>query len=210
MLKLRDVAPATFGFLMLATGISGCGSLDDLLDELHSHHPPQPTACASSEACPADSYCNVEAGVCTAPPGCTDGRACPAVCYGTCEKKPVQPAQCRSDADCRAVAFTCSACDCLALGPSDLDPVCAGPGVACFVDPCLNRVPICNAGKCQLNTAAVSCPAGEVAQQVCLQCGIAGGCAKTASCARPCKQDTDCGAEQTTCTAGLCQVIGCI
>jgi len=209
MSNVRANAVGTFGILILTAGISGCGALDDLLDDWRTKHPPQSTACASTESCPAGTVCSVENGVCNSPPGCDrDGAVCPAVCYGTCEKAPGQPAECRSDADCRAVSYMCTGCECLALGPKETAPTCPGPGVQCFADPCLNKAGVCDAGQCRIKAA--SCPAGTVQKQVCLQCGPAGGCAKEAECARPCKQTADCAAEQTSCTDGLCQVVGCI
>jgi hypothetical protein len=208
MSKPHARASLTFGILILATGISGCGALDDILDDWHSKHPPSGTACASSASCPADTHCTVEDGVCNAPPGCKDGNVCPAVCYGTCEPKPGVPPECRSDADCRAVSFMCTGCDCLALGPTEAEPMCPGQGVQCFADPCLNKAAVCDAGQCRIKANA--CPAGSVSQRVCLQCGPAGGCAKVADCARPCKQNADCAAEQTACSEGLCQMVGCI
>jgi hypothetical protein len=210
MSNLRTTASVTFGILMLASGISGCGSIDDLLDGLHSKHPPKGAACTSTAACAAGSFCTVETGVCNPPPGCNrDGGVCPAVCYGTCEKKPVEPTPaCRSDADCRPFAFMCTGCDCLPLATGSAEPMCPGPGVQCFADPCLNKTTVCDAGQCRIKET--SCPAGSVARRVCLQCGPAGGCAKVADCARPCQQTADCAAEQTTCTDGLCQMVGCI
>lgn len=208
MLNLRAASSVTFGILILATGISGCDSLDDILDDWHTKHPPQPAACASSESCPSGTFCTTESGVCNRPPGCKDGAICPAVCYGTCEKKPAQPPECRSDADCRAFSFMCTGCECLALAANEAEPMCPGPGVQCFADPCLNKAAVCSAGQCTIKAA--SCPAGTVSQRVCLQCGPAGGCAKTTDCARPCKQTSDCAVEQTLCTDGLCQMVGCI
>ena len=79
----------------------------------------------------------------------------------------------------------------------------------CFADPCLNKGAVCDAGQCRIKTGT-ACPAGTVQQKVCLQCGPAGGCAKEAECARRCTQNSDCAAEQTACTNGLCQMVGCI
>lgn len=208
MANLRAMAPAAFGFLMVATGISGCGALDDLLDDWRTKHPPQGTACASSEACPAGAHCTTEDGVCNRPPGCKDGDVCPAVCYGTCEAAKPPQAECRTDADCRTFGFMCTGCDCLALASTEAEPTCSGPGVRCLADPCLNKAAVCDAGQCRIKSN--TCPAGQVSQRVCLQCGPAGGCAKTTDCARACKADTDCAGDQTSCTNGLCQVVGCI
>jgi hypothetical protein len=195
------------GFLVLAAEVSGCGKLDDLFDG-HGN-PAKPTACASTAQCPSGAVCTVESGVCNPPPGCSrDGGVCPAVCYGTCERKPADRPQCQTDAECRTFSFMCTGCDCLAVGSADPDPVCAGQGVQCFADPCLNKGAVCDAGQCKLKN--VSCSVGSVAKRVCLTCGIAGGCSKVADCARQCKQNSDCAAEQTRCTDGLCQVLGCI
>lgn len=149
--------------------------------------------CGAGEVC-----CNASCGICT-PPG------------GACTKQLCDPpsAQCRSDADCRAFAFMCTGCDCLALGPNDREPVCGGPGVQCFADPCLNKKAVCDAGRCRI-ASAPACGSGFVSRPVCLQCGIAGGCAREATCARTCRQSSDCAAEQTGCIDGLCQVQGCI
>jgi hypothetical protein len=117
--------------------------------------------------------------------------------------------QCRSDADCRAFSFMCTGCDCLALGPNDREPVCQGPGVQCLVDPCLNKRAACDSGRCVITTAA-ACPPGNIPQHVCIACGPAGGCAQESDCARPCRQDSDCGVNQTRCLEGVCQVQGCI
>lgn len=56
------------------------------------------------------------------------------------------------------------------------------------------------------------CSADRVFREICLQCGVPGGCAESvATCARPCDQGSDC--ESTTsvgCFDGVCQVGGCI
>jgi hypothetical protein len=61
---------------------------------------------------------------------------------------PPGPIVCRSDQDCRLVADYCTGCDCRALGRGEPDPVCAGPGVQCFANPCLNQAAACVAGRC--------------------------------------------------------------
>jgi hypothetical protein len=181
-----------------------------------------PPGCDPGEICPAVCYgtceaksgggekcgnsvcgaglecCNPSCGICV-PPG------------GACTQQLCDPptAQCRTDADCRAFSFMCTGCDCLALGPKDPEPICNGPGVLCFADPCLNKKAVCESGKCVIATPA-ACPAGTVQKTVCLECGIAGGCAKETQCATACKQDPDCGTGQARCLQGLCQVQGCI
>lgn len=66
-------------------------------------------------------------------------------------------------------------------------------------------------------TAACSvdvCPADRVLREVCLECGVTGGCATTAeACALPCGAIADCPSTSTvplTCVDGACQVGGCI
>jgi hypothetical protein len=209
-MSTRVTAFFGIGVLALAIGSAGCEFIDDIIDGIHDPGPgPAPKACASSADCAAGSFCTVESGVCNPPPGCKRGDVCPAVCYGTCEVKAPPPAQCRGDADCRAFAFMCTGCDCLALGPNDREPICDGPGVQCLVDPCLNKKAACDSGRCVIVTGS-SCGAGTVPRRVCIACGPAGGCEQETDCARVCKQDSDCGVNQTRCLDGLCQVQGCI
>ena len=181
-----------------------------------------PPGCDPGEVCPAVCY-----GTCEPKPGggepcgaavCGAGQACCnascGICLppgGACTQEICEPpkAECRADADCRAFAFMCTGCDCLALAPDDPEPACGGPGVQCFADPCLNKKAVCESGRCVI-AGASSCPAGTVSQQVCLECGPAGGCAKQTDCARACTQDSECGAGQARCLDGLCQVRGCI
>jgi hypothetical protein len=149
-----------------------------------------PNVCQAGEFC-----CNESCGIC-APRG------------GACTQQLCEPPQCRTNADCRTFAFTCTGCDCLALGPGDPEPKCPTPGVQCFADPCLNKAAVCEAGRCAI--ASLSCDAGFVARRVCTACGPAGGCAAVADCARVCTQNADCAADNLPCTDGLCQVVGCI
>jgi hypothetical protein len=106
--------------------------------------------CASSLSCPKGTQCTTELGVCNRPPGCDrPGAICPDVCYGTCDK-PVVASACTTNADCRTFSDYCTGCDCRALSTSDPDPKCKGPGVQCFVDPCLNKTAVCEYGRCVL------------------------------------------------------------
>jgi hypothetical protein len=57
-------------------------------------------------------------------------------------------AACASDADCRLFDDYCTGCNCRPLRVSDRDPVCAGPGVRCFAQACLNKVAACERGAC--------------------------------------------------------------
>ena len=96
--------------------------------------------CAAGQIC-----CNASCGICTPPDGVCTQQICssPADAAGT----PPTTA-CQKDDDCRLFSDYCTGCDCRALGKTDKDPTCAGPGVRCLVDPCGNRMAICQAGKC--------------------------------------------------------------
>lgn len=110
-----------------------------------------PRPCASSNQCPRGNYCTVDDGVCNPPPGCGPGQSCPTVCYGTCQGFRTEAALCRYDSDCRTFSDYCTGCDCRALGATQKDPVCKGPGVQCFVDPCLDKTAVCEAGRCVIS-----------------------------------------------------------
>ncbi|MBI5512722.1 MAG: hypothetical protein HY909_03085 [Deltaproteobacteria bacterium] len=60
------------------------------------------------------------------------------------------PSLCSTDADCRVYSDYCTGCDCRALSTREPDPVCTGPGVRCFADPCLGRTAVCLQGSCSL------------------------------------------------------------
>jgi hypothetical protein len=99
----------------------------------------KPVPCGPSTCAPGQVCCNESCGICTPPGGvCTEQ---------ICEP---QPGRCRSDADCRTFSDYCTGCDCRALSVGQKDPVCPGPGVQCFVDPCLNQQAHCTGGICQL------------------------------------------------------------
>jgi len=118
-------------------------------------------ACTSSGDCRADQFCTTETGVCNPPPGChprRPGVVCADVCYGTCQRR---VNVCRSDSDCRAFSDTCTGCDCRPLSVCQRDPVCPGPGVQCFVDPCFNKEAFCDAGRCSLRDARSACAEGS-------------------------------------------------
>jgi len=69
---------------------------------------------------------------------------------------------------------------------------------------------------CEGRPVPYGCPAGRVAQEICLACGSAGGCAQTVMvCALPCDVDAGAGAagcadDSFACFAGFCQVGFCI
>lgn len=58
--------------------------------------------------------------------------------------------RCSDDSDCRTFSDYCTGCDCRALTNEQDDPVCPGPGVMCFADPCMNKEAVCTAGKCTI------------------------------------------------------------
>ena len=57
---------------------------------------------------------------------------------------------CATDADCRTFSDYCTGCDCRALPVDAPDPVCPGPGVQCFVDPCMGGGAVCKGGRCEV------------------------------------------------------------
>jgi hypothetical protein len=197
-MSTRVAAFFGIGLLVLAFGTTGCDFIEDIIDDIHDPGPGGGERCGATVCSAGKVCCNASCGICT-PPG------------GVCTQQACDPpsAQCRADADCRAFAFMCTGCDCLALGANDREPVCPGPGVQCLVDPCLNQRASCDSGRCVI-TPASSCGPGTVARRVCIACGPAGGCATETDCARVCTQDADCGVNQTRCLEGLCQVQGCI
>jgi hypothetical protein len=102
---------------------------------------PKPVTCGAVTCERGERCCNESCGICTRPGGaCTEQ---------LCEP----PVECRRDADCRAFSDYCTGCDCRALAASEPDPVCPGPGVQCFVDPCFNQRASCVDGQCELVTA---------------------------------------------------------
>ena len=57
-------------------------------------------------------------------------------------------ASCTQDSDCRLFDDYCTGCDCRALGTHEKDPVCDGPGVRCFAEPCASHTAACVSGTC--------------------------------------------------------------
>jgi hypothetical protein len=88
--------------------------------------------CKTTEVC-----CNASCGICTAPGGVCVQTVCPT---GT--------GACSADTDCRLVNDYCTGCDCRALTRAQPDPICAGPGVQCIAEACLNKAPACVNGRC--------------------------------------------------------------
>lgn len=62
---------------------------------------------------------------------------------------------CATDADCRVYDDYCTGCDCRALSQTEADPLCDGPGVRCFAQPCLNKIAVCVAGTCTVESGSV-------------------------------------------------------
>jgi len=118
--------------------------------------------------------------------------------------------ECTQDSDCELFAFYCTGCDCLVLAPGEAEPTCSGPGVQCFADACLNRVAVCDQGSCQVKEN--NCPVGQTQRNICVECGIAGGCGRMSdTCTKTCTTSADCtGFTYPGCFDGLCQMGGCI
>ncbi|MDX2024620.1 MAG: hypothetical protein SF187_30540 [Deltaproteobacteria bacterium] len=121
-------------------GSANNGSAAGQMDEAPAAggEPCGPVKCAANEVC-----CNQSCGICTAPGGvCTQQ---------FCEPEPANDAAgvCKTDADCRATADYCTGCDCRALGPKQELPPCTGPGVRCLADPCMTKIAVCKAGRCE-------------------------------------------------------------
>ena len=67
---------------------------------------------------------------------------------------------------------------------------------------------------CEGRPVPNGCPAGRIAQEICLACGPAGGCGRSATvCALPCDADAGgaaCAVTVPNCYAGVCQLSFCI
>ncbi|MEA2697914.1 MAG: hypothetical protein QOI66_2185, partial [Myxococcales bacterium] len=111
--------------------------------------PPKPDAgpgpSCGAATCTANQYCcNASCGIC-APRG--------AACIQVACEPPKSDAgstgdACRVDSDCRLFDDYCTGCNCRALAKGDPDPTCSGPGVRCFVQPCLRKTAACVGGRC--------------------------------------------------------------
>lgn len=69
---------------------------------------------------------------------------------------PTPRPECSSDKECRLFSNYCDGCECTALSTVEVDPVCKGNIVACFVDPCRGAEAQCVRGQCVLGGAAAS------------------------------------------------------
>jgi hypothetical protein len=82
---------------------------------------------------------------------CSDGSVVQRDPANNCEFERC-PGDCDVDADCRVYSSFCTetACQCLATGQTDPDPVCENGTVICLVDPCLAipSTPVCSGGVC--------------------------------------------------------------
>jgi hypothetical protein len=126
----------------LALASSGCEQLDDFLDGIHGGGGGGGVACGKAKCAGGQVCCNASCGICTPPGGvCTQQ-----VCTDSA------PGSCRTDADCRLFSDYCTGCDCRALPPGAPDPTCPGPGVQCFVNPCMGKIAVCKSGACAVAT----------------------------------------------------------
>lgn len=184
---------------------------------------PTPNMCATVGCAPAPlcgNDCQATCGCCSCTPGERNGNL---VCAA---------------AGCYAEALTidggADAADAAADGgsvcslPFEAGPCEAAIGVYAFVDgACVPRtyggcqgngnrfstLEECTA-KCGGSPASGECPPNRVSREICLSCGLAGGCAKTATtCALVCDADAGsavCADAGFSCYQGVCQAAFCI
>ncbi len=152
-----------------------CPGLDPCPDLCRLECPPGVELCGPAVCVDGNVCCNASCGICTPPDGVCTQQICEPTCVQTqlcirnfhwspneCRCVPDAPGACASDADCRLFDDTCTGCDCRALSNDDPDPICNGPGVACFAEPCAFKVAQCVAGHCEANPAcpALNCSSG--------------------------------------------------
>jgi Kunitz/Bovine pancreatic trypsin inhibitor domain len=64
-------------------------------------------------------------------------------------------------------------------------------------------------GQCQ-RTASCGCPDGRVLRQICVACGMAGGCTRFAdSCEKTCITNSDCSDDMGICSDRVCSTVVC-
>ncbi len=103
-------------------------------------------ACSSAPE-PTDDTTEAQSGCRTICPKCKPNQICPKyACYLDCSSH--KPGSCTVSTDCRLFDDYCTGCDCRALSSNEKDPVCSGPGVRCFAQPCLNHTAACFNGTC--------------------------------------------------------------
>jgi len=105
-------------------------------------------ACSSAQDPTTEDTSEAQTGGCRVVcPKCPPNQVCPKIaCYLDCNSH--KPGSCTQDTDCRLFDDYCTGCDCRALSTSQKDPVCNGPGVKCFAEPCLNHTAACVQGTC--------------------------------------------------------------
>lgn len=121
------------GMLGIVAGLALAGCAVDTVDDGTGESEEalrKPNQC-SLVRCAAGTHCEVKKGraACVADPECT------------------------TNADCRLEADYCTGCDCRALSSRESLPVCSGPGVRCFADPCMAKAAVCSAGACVVTSA---------------------------------------------------------
>ncbi len=129
--------------------------------------------CGDSKCAQGQYCCNASCGICAGPDEFCTMQACEpkpkghtctviALCIAgyhwsstkcTClpDGGGKKPGTCTTDADCRLEADYCTGCNCSALASSESLPVCSGPGVRCFADPCMGHTAACVGGTCSVN-----------------------------------------------------------
>lgn len=105
-------------------------------------HANDPASCGDRRCGTGEYCCNPSCGIC-APMG--------AMCIQLACAPPTTGG-CTTDADCRTFSDYCTGCNCDALSASEPDPLCSGPGVRCFADPCMGHAAVCDTatGACVL------------------------------------------------------------
>jgi hypothetical protein len=109
--------------------------------------------------CRPGTHCEVRDVVCiTTPcppqPVCIDDAATSdagASDAGGTDVPPVRLDRCDTASDCRLFDDYCTGCDCRALARTEPTPVCPGPGVFCFAQPCQMHTVACESNHCVLH-----------------------------------------------------------
>lgn len=104
-------------------------------------------ACSSAPES-TDDTTEAQTGCRTICPKCKPNQIiCPKMpCYLDCSSH--KPGSCTQDTDCRLFDDYCTGCDCRSLSTNQKDPVCSGPGVKCFAQPCGGHTAACVNGTC--------------------------------------------------------------
>ena len=171
MTPVRFPPPPLRG-LALAAGMLDCGSagnslasgLDASTGDTSVSGADSTAEAESGEAADGPPDADICKGVrCAAPPPCDQpcstrcccDRSCPSADAGTDGEAPGSDAApseagstCASASDCRLFSDMCGGCTCVALAARAPDPVCPGPSVSCFRDPCSGQSAACVNGQC--------------------------------------------------------------